>query len=296
VTKRLKQAVESGHMYWQHQFQLKFHPRHPNVWATFSQSTTPQRYMDPAYHKGIEYKIHGSIQAALDDAAEIQKQCGDSTLPLLEVVEMAKKRDRWPEKYWPRIEVLSLRFKRPSFISSSSDSLQSSSFSHQPFQSFPGNPQIPLSVRPMHIYVPGKTRMGKSTLLHHLIMSDIENGHGVCVMDGKGDFIPRLLDYIPQHRVEDSIYLDVNTPVPIDFIGYQGDREKEALIGELKYLLLRTVESQHAPLMTANITDLIYTLFDYNENPRTPPSCSAKLLDLYYFLTTPNGAIRSWAA
>jgi hypothetical protein len=138
--------------------------------------------------------------------------------------------------------------------------------------------------RPKHIYVPGKTRHGKSTLLFWMAIQDIALGKGVCVMDAKGDLVNKLVDYIPSYRVNDTLYLDTNTPVPLDFMGYQ-EGEKEAVIGELKFLLMKTVEPQHAPLMTANITDLIYTLFDYNENPATPPHCRATFLDLYYFLT-----------
>jgi hypothetical protein len=41
-------------------------------------------------------------------------------------------------------------------------------------------------VRNQHIYVPGKTRHGKSTLLHEMALQDIEIGAGVCVIDPKG--------------------------------------------------------------------------------------------------------------
>jgi hypothetical protein len=151
----------------------------------------------------------------------------------------------------------------------------------------PSLPKIPSHVRPMHVYIPGKTRSGKSTLLHHLALADINHDHGLCLMDGKGDFIDKFIHYIPKHRIEDTIYLDTDTPVPLDFMAFDGEREKESLIGELKFLLTKTVESQHAPLMNANITDVLYTLFNYNENPHTPPSCRATFLDIYYFLDDP---------
>jgi hypothetical protein len=48
---------------------------------------------------------------------------------------------------------------------------------------------IPYDIRDQHIYVPGGTRRGKSSQLLRIIMSDIENGQGVAVLDPKGDLI-----------------------------------------------------------------------------------------------------------
>ncbi len=143
---------------------------------------------------------------------------------------------------------------------------------------------IPDDDRPKHIYVPGKTRHGKTTLLFWMALQDIARGKGVCVMDAKGDLVWKLLHYIPPRRAKDVIYLDIETPVPLDFMSYHGEREKESVIGEIKYTLMKTVEPQHAPVMTANLTDVLYTLFNYNENPGTPPECRATFLDLYEFL------------
>jgi hypothetical protein len=119
-----------------------------------------------------------------------------------------------------------------------------------------------------------------------MAIQDMEHGAGVCIMDAKGDLVKRIIHDIPRNRITDTIFLDTNTPVPIDFMSYKLDDndEKEALIGELKFLLLKSVETQHAPLMTSNIIDLIYTLFNYNENPATPANERATFLDLYYFL------------
>lgn len=147
--------------------------------------------------------------------------------------------------------------------------------------------KIPPSVRTKHIYIPGMTRHGKSTLMTHLALHDIKQGYGVCVMDGKGDFIPKFLHYIPENRKDDAIYLDVKTPVPLDFMGYTDDFEKQPLIGELKHLLTGDASIEHAPIMDAVLTDLLYTLFDYNDNPDTPDQCRATFLDIFYFLTDP---------
>jgi len=152
---------------------------------------------------------------------------------------------------------------------------------------------LPDNIRPMHIYIPGKTRHGKSTLLFWMALQDIQRGQGVCVMDAKGDLVQKLIHFIPKNRVEDTLYLDIQTPVPLDLMGYLKEPpklallEKQAIIGELKYLLMKTVEPQHAPVMTQNLTDVLYTLLNANENTAIPPSRKTTFLDLYWFLENP---------
>ena len=47
--------------------------------------------------------------------------------------------------------------------------------------------------RTRHVYVIGKTGMGKSTLMEQMIISDIYNGNGVGLVDPHGDFVEKIL-------------------------------------------------------------------------------------------------------
>jgi hypothetical protein len=60
--------------------------------------------------------------------------------------------------------------------------------------------------RTRHTYIIGKTGMGKSTLLENMIIQDIANGEGVCVIDPHGSLAEKLLDFVPESRVKDTIY------------------------------------------------------------------------------------------
>lgn len=60
--------------------------------------------------------------------------------------------------------------------------------------------------RTRHAYIIGKTGMGKSTLLENMIIQDINNGEGVCVLDPHGSLAEKILDFIPESRVKDVIY------------------------------------------------------------------------------------------
>jgi len=70
--------------------------------------------------------------------------------------------------------------------------------------------------RAKHIYIIGKTGMGKSTLMENMAIQDIQNGEGLAVLDPHGSFADKLLDYVPEDRIEDVIYFapfDLDWPI-----------------------------------------------------------------------------------
>ncbi len=68
--------------------------------------------------------------------------------------------------------------------------------------------------RRRHMYLIGKTGMGKTTMLENMVISDIMNGHGVGVVDPHGDFAEKILDFVPKERIKDVVYFD---PADIDY-------------------------------------------------------------------------------
>jgi DNA helicase HerA-like ATPase len=72
--------------------------------------------------------------------------------------------------------------------------------------------------RTKHVYVIGKTGMGKSTLLENMAVQDIKNGEGMAFIDPHGKTADLLLEYIPKERVNDVIYFaPFDTDYPISF-------------------------------------------------------------------------------
>lgn len=70
--------------------------------------------------------------------------------------------------------------------------------------------------RRRHMYIIGKTGMGKTNLLENLAVQDIRNGHGICFIDPHGDTAEKLLKAVPSNRINDVIYLnpaDQNFPL-----------------------------------------------------------------------------------
>lgn len=72
--------------------------------------------------------------------------------------------------------------------------------------------------RRQHVYVIGKTGTGKSVFIHNMILQDIMNGEGVCVVDPHGELVEALLEKIPKKREKDVIYFN---PADTDYhIGF----------------------------------------------------------------------------
>jgi hypothetical protein len=70
--------------------------------------------------------------------------------------------------------------------------------------------------RVRHFYVIGQTGTGKTTLLKNMIIQDIANGDGVCMIDPHGSDVQDILANIPKSRVDDVIYFDpAYTPRPM---------------------------------------------------------------------------------
>ncbi len=70
--------------------------------------------------------------------------------------------------------------------------------------------------RTRHMYVIGKTGMGKSNLLESLAIQDIQNGNGLAFLDPHGKSADLLLEYIPKERINDVVYFapfDMEYPV-----------------------------------------------------------------------------------
>ena len=82
--------------------------------------------------------------------------------------------------------------------------------------------------RRRHVYIVGKTGMGKSTLLTNMILQDIHNGHGVCFLDPHGDAVEYVLDRVPPERHQDVIYFnpaDMSMPIGFNVLEAVNDEE-----------------------------------------------------------------------
>ncbi|MCX6780711.1 MAG: type IV secretion system DNA-binding domain-containing protein [Candidatus Magasanikbacteria bacterium] len=77
---------------------------------------------------------------------------------------------------------------------------------------------IKLDDRRRHMYIIGKTGMGKSTMLENMIINDIQAGHGLALIDPHGDMAEKVIDFVPPERIKDVVYFNpADTDFPLGF-------------------------------------------------------------------------------
>ena len=95
--------------------------------------------------------------------------------------------------------------------------------------------------RRRHMYVVGKTGVGKSEFLKDMILQDIKNGEGVCFIDPH-DTIDKLLPLIPPERAEDVILFDpsdTERPMGLNMLEAQTEQERHYIVSSIVGLMYK---------------------------------------------------------
>lgn len=87
-----------------------------------------------------------------------------------------------------------------------------------------------------HVYVIGKTGMGKSTLLENMAIQDIQNGNGMAFIDPHGGTAEKLLEYVPEDRIKDVLYFapfDMEYPISFNVMEDIGPDKRHLVVNGL---------------------------------------------------------------
>lgn len=122
---------------------------------------------------------------------------------------------------------------------------------------------IKLDDRRRHVYVIGKSGVGKSTLLENMSLDDIKEKRGVGVVDPHGEYVDYILDRIPSYRMNDVIVFD------------PGDREFP-----IGFNVLEVDNPKYKVVVTSGVVGVFKKIFGDSWGPRLEYWLSSAILAL----------------
>ncbi len=120
--------------------------------------------------------------------------------------------------------------------------------------------------RSKHFYVIGKSGMGKSTLLENMATQDIQSGNGVVFIDPHGGTAEKLLEYVPEHRINDVIYFapfDTSYPIAFNIMEDVGAEKRHLVVNGLMSVFEKIWEDAWSARMAYILQNTLLALLEY---------------------------------
>lgn len=125
---------------------------------------------------------------------------------------------------------------------------------------------IKLDDRRRHMYVIGKTGMGKTTMLENMVLSDMYAGHGFALVDPHGDFAEKMIDFVPPHRINDVVYFnpsDLEYPIGFNILETVNPEHKHLVAAGLMGVFKKIWVDQWSARMEYLLNNAILALMDF---------------------------------
>ncbi len=120
--------------------------------------------------------------------------------------------------------------------------------------------------RTRHMYIIGKTGMGKSTMLENMAIQDIQNGDGMAFIDPHGSTASKLLDYIPEDRIDDVVYFapfDMEFPLGFNVMEDVGYDKRHLVVAGLMSAFQRIWVDAWSSRMEYILQNTLLALLEY---------------------------------
>lgn len=119
--------------------------------------------------------------------------------------------------------------------------------------------------RRQHMYVIGKTGVGKSALLRNMALQDIRAGRGIGIVDPHGEFVEEVLEQIPANRIDDVVYfnpVDADYPIGFNILEVQDARYKHLVVSDLLGIFTKIWANVWSARMEYILQNCILALID----------------------------------
>ncbi len=127
--------------------------------------------------------------------------------------------------------------------------------------------------RRRHVYVIGRSGVGKSVLMENMAIQDIKNGEGVAIVDPHGDFIEHVLPHIPKERIDDVIVFDpsdADRPIGLNMLEARDEAQKDFAVQEMIAIFYKLFPPEMiGPMFEHNMRNVMLTLMADLQNPGT---------------------------
>ena len=123
--------------------------------------------------------------------------------------------------------------------------------------------------RGKHVYVIGKTGMGKSTMLENMAIQDIQNGEGIAFIDPHGATAEKLLDFVPHDRIKDVVYFapfDTDYPIGFNVMEDVGYDKRHLVVSGLMGALKRIWVDAWSARMEYILQNTLLALLEYPDS------------------------------
>ncbi|MBP6912670.1 MAG: type IV secretion system DNA-binding domain-containing protein [Candidatus Pacebacteria bacterium] len=120
--------------------------------------------------------------------------------------------------------------------------------------------------RTKHVYVIGKSGMGKSTLLENMAVQDIINGEGIALIDPHGGTAEKMLHYVPDSRIDDVIYFapfDLEYPISLNVMEDVGPDKRHLVASGLMSAFKKIWVDAWSARMEYILNNTILALLEY---------------------------------
>jgi CxxC-x17-CxxC domain-containing protein len=119
--------------------------------------------------------------------------------------------------------------------------------------------------RRQHMYVLGKSGTGKSVMLENMIIQNIQQGEGVCVVDPHGELVEKILETIPPERAKDVIYFnpaDIDNNIGFNVLQLDDPRYKHLVASGLMGIFTKIWANAWSSRMEYILNNTILALLD----------------------------------